>query len=59
MELVDQFGDGRERLDRINYSQIVLVPKEGPREVRDFRPMALLQSSFEIISNVLSNCLAQ
>lgn len=58
MDLVNKFGDERARLDRINYSQIVLVPKEGSREACDFRPITLLQSSFKIISKVLSNRLA-
>lgn len=40
VSLVNQFGDSRARLDRINYSQIILMPKkDGPREVRDFRPI--------------------
>lgn len=43
------------RLDKINYSQIVAISKENPSAVGEFRPIALLQSSFKIISKVLAN----
>lgn len=59
IEFVRSFGDGRAMIDRINYSLIVLIPKKENLTVSgDFRPIALLQSAFKIISKVLANRLA-
>lgn len=55
MRLVSEFMEGRERLDRINYSQMVLIPKnQTPTTVKEFRSIALLNSSLKIISKILA-----
>lgn len=57
--LVIEIGEGTATLYRINYSQIVLIPKkENPITMRDFQLVALLNSSFKIISKILTNRLS-
>ena len=49
---------GTFQLDRLNYAQVVLIPKKGEtKEVRDFRPSRVLNASVKIISKVLANIL--
>lgn len=48
--MVTQVGEGTARLDKMNYSQIILIPKkENLTTVGDFRPIVLLNNSFKII----------
>lgn len=59
MKLVKDFMEGRAGLDRINYSQLVLIPKnQSSSTVKEFRPIALLNSSVKIISKILANRLS-
>lgn len=39
---------GRTNLNNINYSQLVLIPKNKATTVREYRPIALLNSSLKI-----------
>ena len=56
MNLAREFHSGVEQLERIIYSQVVLIPKkEEAIQIRDFRPVSLLNTSFKIISKVLEN----
>lgn len=59
MRLVNEFMEGRTRLDRSNYSQMMLIPKDQtPTTVNEFRPIALLNSSLKIMSKILANRLS-
>lgn len=58
LDLVKEVGEGRARLDTINYFQIALIPKKDATTiVGDCRPIVLLNSSFKIISKILTNTL--
>lgn len=60
IELIHQVGESRAKLDMINYSQIVLIPKKkAPTKMRDFWPIALLNCSVKTISKVLANRMSQ
>lgn len=55
-DLVTQVGEGRARLDRINYKKIMLISKkEALTQLGDYRSIALLNSSLKIISKVLTS----
>lgn len=57
--LLKEFYDGSIRMERINFSQIVLIPKNSTSsKVDDYRSLALLNSSLKIISKVLADRLA-
>lgn len=57
--LIIKVGEGTAWLDKISYSQIVLISKkENLTTVRDFRPIALLNRLFKIISKILTNRLS-
>lgn len=46
MELLNEMLAAR--LDRLNYSNIVLIPKkDGAKHIGDFRPIALLNSTLK------------
>lgn len=42
-------------LDRLDYSNIVLIKKEGATTIGDYRLIALLNSSVKIISKIHAN----
>lgn len=43
-------------MDILNYAKIILIAKkEDPNEVRDYRPIALLNSIIKIVMKVLAN----
>ncbi|OMO52067.1 reverse transcriptase [Corchorus capsularis] len=55
-EFVLNFLNTGEILSNINHTNIVLIPKvENPRTMKDFRPIALCNVIFKIISKVLAN----
>lgn len=54
--LVKDFYLGMVNLERINWANIVLIPKKPDKEdVRDFRPISLINFSLKIISKILAN----
>lgn len=56
VSLLKELHSGEDRLGRINYSQIVHMPKRiNSKEVKDYKPIALLNSSLKNISKVLTN----
>ena len=43
-------------MDKLNYAHVVLIPKKSEsKEVREFRPISVLNASVKIISMVLAN----
>jgi hypothetical protein len=61
-DLVEMFhawhGDNLD-LYRLNFAMITLIPKENEaRSMKKFRPISLLNCSFKIFTNVLTNILA-
>lgn len=56
VRLFEDLYDTNARQERWNYSQVVLLPKEdAATTISQYRPIALLNSSFKIISNALAN----
>lgn len=59
MNLFEEIYQFKVKLERLNYSQVILIPKEGsPQTVDQYRPIALLNGSFKIVSKVLANRLS-
>lgn len=57
--LIEEIFKGISRLDRLNYSVITLIPKKySLRQIGDYRPIALLNSTIKIVSKILANRLA-
>jgi hypothetical protein len=58
-DLIDMFNAWHEdKLDlfRLNFAMITLIPKENEaRSMRKFRPIGLLNCSFNIFTKVLTN----
>lgn len=53
MELFRESKEGMARLDRFNYTNVVLIPKvDGTEKGGDFRLIALLNSLLRIISKI-------
>lgn len=56
VDLFQTFYDHSADLERINRSYLVLLPKKNDaREARDFRPIALQNTSIKCLSKVLTN----
>lgn len=56
IELLHEIWNGQAKLERINFYQIVLIPKrEDPKGIGYYRTIALLNSSLKITSKVLTN----
>lgn len=59
VNLFEEIYQFKVKLERLNYSQAILIPKEGsPQTVDQYRPIALLNGSFKIVSKVLANRLS-
>ncbi|XP_039114040.1 uncharacterized protein LOC120249550 [Dioscorea cayenensis subsp. rotundata] len=55
-KLCDDFYWGRANLERINWANIALIPKNQSSEnPSQFRPISLINSSLKIISKILAN----
>lgn len=53
MKLIVEVNDGRAKLDILNYTNVVLIPKKNITErVTDYRPISLLNRAFKIISKI-------
>lgn len=58
MCLMREVYDGMARLDCLNYSHVVLIPKKDvPDMIGDYRSIALLNNTLKIVSKVLANSL--
>lgn len=54
--MCDEFYSGTVNLECINNSFITLVPKvSNPETVSDFRPIALLNVSFKLLTKLLAD----
>lgn len=59
IKLLREVHNSYVRLDIINYSQIVLIPKsEAPFVVGDYKLIVLLNSSFKIVPKILAERLS-
>jgi hypothetical protein len=57
-DLCNGFYNGEIRLQSINNSYIVLIPKtQNPVVISEYRPISLLNSSIQLITKVLANIL--
>lgn len=58
--LCADFYDGRANLERINWANIVLIPKvASPEGPGDFRPISLINSTLKILSKLLASRLSK
>ena len=58
--ILDDFHCGKVDLARLSYGIITLVPKtKDARKIQKFRPICLLNVSFNIITKVLMNRLSK
>ena len=56
MAALEDFRAGRCQMDRLNKAYIVLLPKvQGAKQIGDFRPISLSNSSYLIFPKVLAN----
>lgn len=56
ISFITEVNQGRDRLDRFNYTNIVLISKVTTVEyVKDYRPIFFLDSTIKIISKVWVN----
>jgi hypothetical protein len=56
MALVKEFEKGKANMDRLNYAMIILIPKEEEaRTLKKFRPISLINCSFNVFANALNN----
>jgi hypothetical protein len=56
MKLVHEFQEGRLDLFRINFATLTLIPKvEQAVEMKNFRPISLLNCSFKIFGRLLAS----
>jgi hypothetical protein len=55
LEMLSKLHKGELDLDRLNYGVITLIPKiKGAVNIKQFRPICLLNVIFEIITKVLT-----
>jgi hypothetical protein len=58
MALVRGFEKGELNISRLNYAIIILIPKEeGAKNLKKFRPISLINSSFKVFAKALNNIL--
>ena len=56
MNVVKGFENDNVNIARLNYVMLTLIPKETEAiELKKFRPIALINCSFKIISKALNN----
>jgi hypothetical protein len=56
MAMVKNFEKGEINIARLNYAIIILIPKEeGAKSIRKFRPISLLNCSFNFFAKTLNN----
>lgn len=56
IKLILEVNEGRARLDRLNYTKVVLIPKKNTTEqITDYRPICLLNGTIKIISKIWVN----
>lgn len=54
-KLLDEIASGMTRVNRLNFSQVVLIPKNNaPSSISDYRPIALINSSIKIIFKIVA-----
>jgi hypothetical protein len=57
--LFKDFYDGNLKIERLNYGMVTLLPKvDNAADMKNFRPICLLNVCYKIISKVLNNRLA-
>jgi hypothetical protein len=56
MALVRTFDKGDLNIDRLNYTMIILIPKEeNANTLKKFRPISLIHYSFKVFAKALNN----
>jgi hypothetical protein len=56
MALIRKLERGELEVARLNYANIILLPKEdGARTLKKFRPISLINCSFKIFAKALNN----
>ncbi|KAJ0977891.1 hypothetical protein J5N97_013365 [Dioscorea zingiberensis] len=56
LRLFEDFFQGAANMERLNWAHILLIPKnEAPENIKDYRPISLINCSVKIISKVLAN----
>lgn len=57
-EVFAEFFQGLDHIGRLDYANLVLIPKKDDADyISDYHPISLLNTSFKLITKVLSNCL--
>ncbi|WVZ49884.1 hypothetical protein U9M48_001207 [Paspalum notatum var. saurae] len=60
MALFDEFHRGNLAIDRLNFGNIILIPKVGDaNKIQQYRPICLLNVSFKIFTKVATNRIAK
>ena len=55
MLLFNEFYENAKFVRRLNASFIVLVPKKGVEDIRDYRPINLVNSIYKLMAKVMAN----
>jgi len=59
IHMFNEFYNGHLQLDRFNFASVILIHKNlGANNLKDFRPISLINCSIRIISKVLANRLS-
>lgn len=59
-EMMDTLYDGNLNISRLNYGLITLIPKmKDANNIRQFRPICLLNVSYKIVTKTLTNRLTR